>query len=399
MSKLKTLDDLDVSGKRVLLRVDLNVPLEGTTVRDATRIERILPTVHELLDKNAAIILLSHLGRPKGTVVSEMSLLPVIAVLEEKIGHPVKFIETDWHDDKAFEAAQLMQPGDILVMENTRFHPGEESNEPDFAKKLASLGDIFINDAFSAAHRAHASTEGIAHLLPSAAGRAMEQELAALNNALGQPQHPVVAVVGGAKISSKLDLIGNLCSKVDVLIIGGAMANTFLAAQGHRVGKSLCEHDLLDTARDILETASENNVRVILPVDVIVAEDFKAHAPWRNCPVEEVKDSEMILDIGTQSLKGLEEIFANAKTIVWNGPFGAFEMPPFDLGTNVAARTVADLTKTGKICSVAGGGDTVAALKNAGAADDFTFVSTAGGAFLEWLEGKELPGVRILEKN
>ena len=399
MSKLKTLDDLDVNAKKVVLRVDLNVPLEGGHVRDATRIDRLLPTVHELLDRNAAIILLSHFGRPKGVVVEQMSLKPVVAVLREKIGRPVKFIATDWQDDKAASAAQQMQPGDILVMENTRFHPGEESNDPTFAQALASLGDVYVNDAFSAAHRAHASTEAIAHILPSAAGRAMELELNALGNALGNPQHPLVAVIGGAKISSKLDLIGNLCEKVDVLIIGGAMANTFLAAQGHRVGKSLCEHDLRDTALRILKTAEENNAHVILPTDVVVAEDFKAHATSRICSISDVNDNEMILDIGTQSLKRLEEIFDSAKTVVWNGPFGAFELPPFDHGTNEAARKVADLTKAGQICSVAGGGDTVAALINANAADDFTFVSTAGGAFLEWLEGKTLPGVKVLEKN
>jgi len=399
MSKLKTLDDVDVSAKRVLLRVDLNVPLEGENVRDATRIDRILPTVHELLKSNAAIIILSHMGRPKGAVVAAMSLRPVVPVLAEKIGKPVKFVETNWCDGAAVEAAQHMQPGDIIVLENTRFDAGEEANDPAFIKQLQGLGDIYVNDAFSTAHRAHASTEGLAHVLPSAAGRAMEHELEALDRALGTPQHPVVAVIGGAKISSKLDLIGNLCSKVDVLIIGGAMANTFLAAQGFPVGKSLYEPDLLDTAREILKTASKKDTRLILPVDVVVAQDFKAHAPSRACPVAEVKKDEMILDIGPQSLKGLEEIFASAKTVVWNGPFGAFEMPPFDEGTNGAARMVAGFTNAGQLCSVAGGGDTVAALKNAGVAEDFTFVSTAGGAFLEWLEGKELPGVRILEKK
>jgi phosphoglycerate kinase len=398
MSKLKTLEGLEVSNKRVLLRVDLNVPLDGENVRDATRIDRILPTIQELLDSNAAIIMLSHMGRPKGAVVPQMSLRPVVPVLVEKIGRPVTFVETNWCDGTAVEAAQQMQPGEIIVLENTRFDAGEESNDPAFIKQLQSLGDMYVNDAFSTAHRAHASTEGLAHVLPSAAGRAMESELAALDKALGTPQHPVTAVIGGAKISSKLDLIGNLCSKVDVLIIGGAMANTFLAAQGYAVGKSLYEPDLLETAREILKTASEKDTRVILPVDVVVAQDFKAHAPSRVCPVAEVKEDEMILDIGTQSLKGLEEVFASAKTVVWNGPFGAFEMPPFDAGTNSAARMVAVLTKAGQLCSVAGGGDTVAALKNAGVADDFTFVSTAGGAFLEWLEGKELPGVRILEK-
>ena len=399
MSTLKTLDDLDAGNKRVVLRVDLNVPLDGTEVRDATRIDRILPTVRELLDKNASIILLSHLGRPKGTVVPEMSLLPVVPVLAEKIGTPVKFIQTGWRDDTAVKAAEQMQPGDIVVMENTRFHPGEESNDADFAKKLAGLGDIYVNDAFSAAHRAHASTEGIAHILPSVAGRAMERELDALDKALSHPQHPLVAVVGGAKISSKLDLIGNLCSKVDTLIIGGAMANTFLAAQNHPIGKSLSEPDLFDTALDILKTAEDTNTRIILPTDVVVAKEFKAHAPARTCPIADVGEDEMILDIGSHSLKQLEEVFAGARTVVWNGPFGAFEMPPFDTGTNTAARAVAGLTRSGQLTSVAGGGDTVAALKNAGAADDFTFVSTAGGAFLEWLEGKELPGVRVLEKN
>jgi len=399
MGQLKTLDDLDVNAKRVLLRVDLNVPFDGAKLRDATRIERILPTVQELLDKNAAIIVLSHMGRPQGEVVPQMSLQPVAAALAEKIGRPVKFIKTNWSDGKANAAARQMQPGDILVLENTRFHPGEEANQPAFAKMLESLGDIYVDDAFSTAHRAHASTEGIAHLLPAAAGRAMELELKALDQVLGTPQKPLVAVIGGAKISSKLDLIGNLCRKVDALIIGGAMANTFFAAQGYNVGKSLCEHDLLDTARDILSTAEKTGTRIILPHDVVVAEEFKAHAPFRNCPLGDVQDNEMILDIGSQSLDILGGVFAGARTVVWNGPFGAFEIPPFDNGTNQAARMVADLTKSGQICSVAGGGDTVAALKNAGVADDFTFVSTAGGAFLEWLEGKELPGVKVLEKN
>ncbi len=399
MSKLKTLDDLNVNAKRVLLRVDLNVPLDGTKVRDATRIDRILPTLNELLDKNAAIIVLSHMGRPKGTVIPEMSLQPVVAVLAEKIGKPVRFIETDWCDSKAAKAAQQMQAGDVLMLENTRFSPGEENNDPAFIKQLQDLGEVYVDDAFSTAHRAHASTEGIAHLLPAAAGRAMEQELEALDKALGNPQHPLVAVIGGAKISSKLDLIGNLCSKVDVLVIGGAMANTFLAAQGFSVGKSLCEFDLLDVARTILKTAEKQNTSVILPTDVVVAEDFKAHANSRICPVAEVRDGEMILDIGTDSLKHLEKIFTDARTVVWNGPFGAFEMPPFDHGTNEAARMVAELTKSGQLISIAGGGDTVAALNNAGVSDDFTFISTAGGAFLEWLEGKELPGVKVLQKN
>jgi len=399
MSKLRTLDDLDVSAKRVLLRGDLNVPLDGEKVRDATRIDSILPTINELLDKNAAIILLSHMGRPNGTVVPEMSLQPVVAVLAEKIGRPVRFIETNWCDSKATKAAQQMQPGDVLVMENTRFHAGEETNDPAFVKQLRDLGEVYVDDAFSTAHRAHASTEGIARLLPAAAGRAMERELEALDKALGNPQHPLIAVIGGAKISSKLALIGNLCSKVDVLVIGGAMANTFLAARGFSVGKSLCEYDLLDVARNILKTADEKDTDVILPTDVVVAKDFKAHANSRVCPVAEVRDDEMILDIGTDSLKYLEGIFSDAKTVVWNGPFGAFEIPPFDNGTNVAAGMVARLTKSGHLSSIAGGGDTVAALKNAGVSDDFTFISTAGGAFLEWLEGKELPGVKVLQKN
>lgn len=399
MGKLATLDDLDVDGKRVVLRVDLNVPLDGGTVRDATRIDRILPTIKELLSKNASIIILSHLGRPKGEVVAAMSLEPAVNVLAEKIGQSVAFIKTDWRDDAASTATANLKPGEIMVLENTRFHPGEEKNDPDFAKTLADLGDVYVNDAFSAAHRAHASTEGIAHLLPSAAGRAMEGELSALSKALSNPEHPVVAVIGGAKISSKLDLIGNLCAKVDVLVIGGAMANTFLAAEGYSVGKSLYEPDLLDTARDILKTAAATDTKVVLPQDVVVAEDFKANAHARNAALDDVKDTEMILDIGAKSLEELAEIFATTKTVVWNGPFGAFEMTPFDTGTNTAAQIVARHTKTGQICSIAGGGDTVAALNNAGAAVDFTFVSTAGGAFLEWLEGRTLPGVKILETN
>ncbi|MGI9484179.1 MAG: phosphoglycerate kinase [Hyphomicrobiales bacterium] len=391
------LDTVDVSGKRVLVRADLNVPLESGIVRDATRIRRIVPTLHELAEKGAIVIVLSHLGRPKGSVVPSMSLAPVAGPLSVALDHPVKFVATDWIDGEAQRAVEKAMPGDILLLENTRFHPGEEQNQPSFVKTLMDLGDIYVNDAFSAAHRAHASTEGLAWFLPSVAGRAMEKEMAALHAALDAPERPVTGVIGGAKISTKLDMIGHLCCNVDTLIIGGGMANTFLAAQGHPVGRSLAEHDMAKHALEILENAECEGCRIFLPTDVVVAEDFKPHAHARTVSIDDVSEKEMILDIGPGSIKEIGEIFAQSRTLVWNGPLGAFELQPFDAGTVTAARQAAELSKAGKLRSIAGGGDTVAALSHAGVVEDFTYVSTAGGAFLEWLEGKTLPGVKVLE--
>ncbi|MEM8784493.1 MAG: phosphoglycerate kinase [Pseudomonadota bacterium] len=391
----KTLDQVDVAGKRVLVRVDLNVPMAEGAVTDATRIERSAGTLTELAAKGARVLLLSHFGRPKGVPVPEMSLAPVAKAVGEILKRDVAFAE-DFIGAAAEQAVDALRPGQILVLENTRFYPGEEKNDPDFAGALARLGDLYVNDAFSAAHRAHASTEGLARALPAAAGRAMEAELKALAGVLTDPVRPVAAVIGGAKVSSKLDLLQNLVTKVDYLIIGGGMANTFLAAQGKAVGKSLCEHDLADTARAILAAADKAGCAIVLPTDVVVAKEFKAMAPNRTVSVDAVGPEEMILDIGPDSLAALGGRFETAKTLVWNGPLGAFETPPFDQGTMTAARQVAMLTKIGELTSVAGGGDTLAALNEAGAAEDFSYVSTAGGAFLEWLEGKDLPGVRAL---
>ncbi|MEM1138726.1 MAG: phosphoglycerate kinase [Pseudomonadota bacterium] len=391
----KTLDQVDVAGKRVLVRVDLNVPMAEGAVTDATRIERSAGTLTELAGKGARVLLLSHFGRPKGVPVPEMSLAPVAKAVSEILKRDLTFAE-DCIGAAAERAVDALRPGQILVLENTRFHPGEEKNDPDFAGALARLGDLYVNDAFSAAHRAHASTEGLARALPAAAGRAMEAELKALAGVLTDPVRPVAAVIGGAKVSSKLDLLQNLVTKVDYLIIGGGMANTFLAAQGKAVGKSLCEHDLADTARAILAAADKAGCAIVLPTDVVVAKEFKAMAPNRTVSVDAVGPEEMILDIGPDSLAALGGRFETAKTLVWNGPLGAFETPPFDQGTMTAARQVAMLTKIGELTSVAGGGDTLAALNEAGAAEDFSYVSTAGGAFLEWLEGKDLPGVRAL---
>jgi len=395
MPQFRTLDQADVTNKRVLLRVDLNVPMEGGRVSDATRIERIVPTITELADKHAKVILLSHLGRPKGPDPKE-SLRPVAAAVAEIAKHPVGFAE-DCIGTRAEAAVSAMRPGDVLCLENTRFHKGEEKNDPAFVAALAKLGDLWVNDAFSAAHRAHASTEGLGHLLPAYAGRTMQAELDALGKALEAPQRPVVAIVGGAKISTKLDLLGNLMSKVNVLIIGGAMANTFLAAQGKAVGKSLCEHDLLGTAKDILAKATSRHCEIVLPVDAVVAQKFEANAPSRVVSVDAVGPGDMILDIGPRSIEHVVSVLARAKTLVWNGPFGAFELEPFDNGTVEVAEAAAELTDTGKLISVAGGGDTVAALNAAGVAERFSYVSTAGGAFLEWLEGKALPGVEVLK--
>ena len=393
MTQFRTLDDADLSGKRVLVRVDLNVPTENGRVTDRTRIARILPTIREIADKGGRAVLLAHFGRPKGGPDEKNSLKPIAAALSEELGRPVAFVPATV-GDIAHSAIGSMKDGDVVLLENTRFHAGEEKNEAAFVEQLAALGDIFVNDAFSAAHRAHASTEGLARRLPAHAGRTMQAELAALARALERPERPVVAVVGGAKVSTKLELLGNLVTRVDVLVIGGGMANTFLAAQGKAVGKSLCEHDLLDTARDVLARAGA--CRIVLPIDAVVASAFKAHAPSRAVPVDAVGPDDMILDIGPASVAAVKAVLETARTLVWNGPFGAFELQPFDAGTVAVAQEAAALTVAGKLVSVAGGGDTVAALNAAGAAEGFTYVSTAGGAFLEWMEGKVLPGVEAL---
>ena len=391
----RTLDSADVAGKRVLLRVDLNVPTEGGRVTDATRIERVAPTITEIADKGGKVILLAHFGRPKGGPDEANSLRPVAAAVADIIKRPVAFA-TDSVGKTADDAIAKMKNGDVLLLENTRFHKGEEKNDPAHVDELAKLGDIYVNDAFSAAHRAHATTEGLARKLPAHAGRAMEKELEALALALGVPARPVAAIVGGAKVSTKLDLLQNLVNKVDVLIIGGGMANTFLFAEGKGVGRSLCEKDLADTARSIVAAAEKAKCRILLPVDATVAAELKPHVHAHVVSVDHVPHEEMILDIGPRSVTAVEEALAHAKTLVWNGPFGAFETPPFDAATMAIAKTAASLTKEGKLKSVAGGGDTVAALNEAKVAGDFTYVSTAGGAFLEWMEGKALPGVEAL---
>ncbi len=387
----KTLDDMDLRAKRVLTRVDLNVPVEEGRVTDATRIERIVPTIADILAKGGSPVLLAHFGRPKGKPDPAFSLRIVQPALEAALGRTVVFVE---RPDRGVIDAQA---GDaVILVENTRFSPMEEKNDPEMARFLASLGDVYVNDAFSAAHRAHASTEGVAHLLPSCAGRLMEAELRALETALTTPERPVVAVVGGAKVSTKLDLLGNLLRKVNVLVIGGGMANTFLAAQGIDVGRSLAEHDMAATARDILSQAGEASCEIILPSDVVVAHEFKAGAEARVVPADECPRDAMILDAGPDSVARIVKAFENARTLVWNGPLGAFEIAPFDAATNAAATRAAELTAEGRLVSVAGGGDTVAALNRAGAAERFTYVSSAGGAFLEWMEGKTLPGVAAL---
>jgi phosphoglycerate kinase len=392
----KTLDDMgDVSGKRVLVREDLNVPMADGAVTDDTRLRATLATVGELADKGAIVLVLAHFGRPKGERNPAMSLALVTKPYEAVLGRPVRFI--DW--DGAEQAVASLQPGDIAVLENTRFFAGEEKNDPELTAKIAKLGDLYVNDAFSAAHRAHVSTEGLAHVLPAFAGRAMEAELDALDKALGTPEHPVAAVVGGAKVSSKLDVLKHLVSKVDHLIIGGGMANTFLAARGVDVGKSLCEHDLTGTADEIFDAAERANCTIHLPYDVVVSKEFAANPPsLRTCNVHEVATDEMILDVGPAAVEALADVLKNCRTLVWNGPLGAFETAPFDRATVALAKTAAALTRDGSLVSVAGGGDTVAALNQAGAAGDFTFVSTAGGAFLEWMEGKDLPGVTALAR-
>lgn len=393
----RTLDDADVKSKRVLVRVDLNVPVADGKVTDSTRIERVKPTIMELRRKDAKVILLAHFGRPKGQVVPEFSLRQIVKTTEDVLGCPVTFAE-DCIGEKAKTVIDAVNDGDIVLLENTRFHVGEEKNDPEFVKALAANGDIYVNDAFSAAHRAHASTEGLAHVLPSYAGRSMQMELEALEKGLGHPAHPVIAIVGGAKVSTKIDLLNNLVEKVDALIIGGGMANTFLAAQGLSVGKSLCEHELGETARTIMTKAKAENCSIILPVDAVVATRFEANASNHRYGIEAIPVDGMILDIGENSIERINGAIDDAATIVWNGPLGAFEMHPFDQGTVAVAKRVAERTKQKKLVSIAGGGDTVSALNHAGVAQDFTYISTAGGAFLEWMEGKPLPGVIALEK-
>ncbi|MDE0797143.1 MAG: phosphoglycerate kinase [Alphaproteobacteria bacterium] len=392
----KTLDDIDVAGKRIFLRADLNVPMRDGAVSDATRISRLAPTITELADKGAIVIVASHFGRPKGEPVPEMSLAPLAGPLSAALGGRNVSFADDCIGAEAQKVVGAASGGDVVLLENLRYHEGEELNDPDFAAELAKLADVYVNDAFSAAHRAHASTEALAHLLPAAAGRMMQAELDALESALGNPERPVGAIVGGAKVSTKLDLLGNLVGKVDVLAIGGAMANTFLHALGTDVGKSLCEHDMADTAREILGRADEAGCQIILPADAVVAREFAEGAPSEVVPVGAVPDDMMILDVGPGTANGLAAKLSDLKTLVWNGPLGAFEVPPFDAGTVMVARVAADLTRAGLLKTVAGGGDTVAALVAADVLDDFSYVSTAGGAFLEWLEGKDLPGVKAL---
>jgi phosphoglycerate kinase len=397
MAGFRTLDDLgEIRGKRALVRVDLNVPMADGKVTDDTRLRSTLPTVTELADKGAIVLLLAHFGRPKGERRPDMSLSLVTRAYEQVLGRPVRFV--DW--EVAEENVAMLRPGDVAILENTRFFAGEEKNDPETVERFARLGDLYVDDAFSAAHRAHASTEGIAHRLPAYAGRAMEAELKALQRALGEPERPVAAVVGGAKVSTKLGVLRHLVARVDHLIIGGGMANTFLAARGIDVGKSLCEHDLKAIALEILDAAERAECIVHLPYDVVVAKEFAPHpASLRTCNVHEVAADEMILDIGPAAVEALADALKTCRTLVWNGPLGAFETPPFDAATVQLARTAAALTQAGQLVSVAGGGDTVAALNQAGVADDFTFVSTAGGAFLEWMEGRELPGVKALETD
>lgn len=395
----KTLDDLtDIAGKRVLVRVDLNVPVKDGKVTDATRIERVAPTILELSKKGAKVVLLAHFGRPKGEPVADQSLGLIVPAVNDVLGQPVAFAE-DCIGDKARAAVDALKNGDILLLENTRFHKGEEKNDIDFTRALAANGDIYVNDAFSAAHRAHASTEGLAHLLPAYAGRTMQAELEALEKGLGNPKRPVVAIVGGAKVSTKIDLLSNLVKKVDALVIGGGMANTFLAARGTNVGKSLCEHDLADTAKQIMIDAAAAGCAIILPEDGVVAREFKAGADNEVVSIDNIPADAMVLDVGPKSVEAVNAWISRASTLVWNGPLGAFEIAPFDAATVAAARHAAGRTKEGALISVAGGGDTVAALNHAGVVDDFTYVSTAGGAFLEWMEGKPLPGVEVLQQK
>ncbi len=392
----RTLDSLDVAGKRVLMRADLNVPVRDGKITDLTRIERLSPTIRELSDKGAKVIVCSHFDRPKGKRVPEMSLRPMADALSHVLGKPVAFAD-DCIGAPAEQSVAAMADGDVLVLENTRYHAGEEKNDPAFAAALAKLADIFVNDAFSAAHRAHASTEGVAHLLPAYAGRLMQAELEALESALSKPVRPVMAIVGGAKVSTKLELLGNLVGKVDVLVIGGAMANTFLSAQGIDVGKSLQEGEMHAMALDILETARKAGCEIVLPIDGVTATEFRANPPIETVAINAVPAGSMILDVGPASVGALIARLPAIRTVVWNGPLGAFEIAPFDASTVALAKAVAAATKSGALRSVAGGGDTVSALRHAGVIDDMTYVSSAGGAFLEWLEGKTLPGVAALE--
>ncbi len=394
----QTLDDMgDIAGKRVLVRVDLNVPMDHGQVSDNMRLKAAVPTLSELSDRGAVVLVLAHFGRPDGKPDPAESLAPVVPALQAVLGRKVVFLD-DCVGDSTLTAVSALAPGSIAVLENTRFHAGEEANDPVFAGQLAQLAELYVNDAFSTAHRAHASTEGIGRLLPAFAGRSMQHELEALEKALGAPEHPVAAVVGGAKVSTKLDVLMNLVSKVDHLIIGGGMANTFLAARGIDVGKSLCEHELAATANAILDAADAAKCTVHLPYDVVVARKLAAGAPSRVVNVHEVAEDEMILDVGPAAVEALGDVLKTCRTLVWNGPMGAFETPPFDVATVALAKIAAALTQSGELVSVAGGGDTVAALNHAGVADRFTFVSTAGGAFLEWMEGRTLPGVSVLQK-
>jgi len=400
MTTFKTLDDLQPAGRRVLVRVDLNVPMENGRVSDGTRLDRILPTIRDIADRGGKVILLAHFGRPKGETFEERanaaeSLAPVVAELSARLGKPIAFA-ANCIGKAAEQAVAAMQNGDVLCLENTRFHKAEEKNGAEFVAALAKLGDAYVNDAFSAAHRAHASTEGLARVLPAYAGRTMEAELNALNAALGSPKRPVMAIVGGAKVSTKLDLLGNLVTRVDCLVIGGGMANTFLAARGVSVGKSLCEHDLVGTAREIEAKAKAAGCEIILPTDALLAKEFRANPPHRVASVNEIAADEMMLDAGPASAAAIATKLSEMKTLVWNGPLGAFELAPFDTATVAVAKQAAALATKGAIVAVAGGGDTVAALNHAGVVDDMTYVSTAGGAFLEWMEGKELPGVSAL---
>jgi phosphoglycerate kinase len=400
-NSFKTLDDLpeDLTGKKVLVRVDLNVPMDGAKVTDDTRLRAMLPTVLELSDRGAIVLLLSHFGRPKGESRPDMSTAQLVLPIHRLTGRSVRFVE-DCQGPEAERAIATMLPGNIGVLENTRFHAGEEKNDPELAEAMAALGDYYVDDAFSTAHRAHASTEAITHFLPSFAGRAMESEIQALERALGSPERPLAAVVGGAKVSTKLGVLGHLIGKVDHLIIGGGMANTFLAARGVNVGKSLCEHELTGEANAIFDRAEQSGCTIHLPYDVVVAKELKPNPPsLRICNVHEVQADEMILDIGPAAVEALADVLKTCRTLVWNGPLGAFEVPPFDAATVALAKTAAALTREDSLVSVAGGGDTVAALNHAGVAQDFTFVSTAGGAFLEWMEGRVLPGVAALERE
>lgn len=399
MSDFRTLDDFDFEGKTVLVRVDLNVPTKDGKVTSAARIERIIPTLRDITKVEGKAVLLSHFGRPNGTVNPDMSLRMVVPAVEELFHHPVAFIETDWNDVSATKKAiDAAKPGSVIVLENTRFHPGEEKNDIELAKRMASLGDIYVNDAFSAAHRAHASTEALAHLLPSAAGRALQAELTALQSGLGKPHKPVIALVGGAKVSTKIDLLESLVTKVDALVVGGGMANTFLYAGGIGIGNSLCERDLADTANRIMEKADAAKCTIILPIDANVAWKFETDTEHRYYGLDAMDPKGMILDVGPASIERIKGAIDDARTLIWNGPLGAFELNPFGAGTFEVAKHAAKRTHDGHLVSVAGGGDTVAALVQAGVEKDFTYVSTAGGAFLEWMEGKPLPGIEALKQ-